>query len=97
MKKLVVIIIALLWATAAGAACWDFEGHEICDMAPPYPEWTLSKYPEPQIKWMNDGVADEGWKTFFIFGGERYELGLREDGVVVWRKVRDLREPKTTE
>lgn len=86
--KRIAIIIALLWATAAGAACWNFEGHEICDMAPPYPEWSLSKYPERKVQWMNDGVA-KGHGSFFIFGDERYEIGLREDGVVVWRKVKD--------
>lgn len=42
------------------------------------------------VKWMNDKTPTQGisseHKWMFIFATNNVELGIRSDGVVVWRK-----------
>lgn len=86
--KRILIIIALLWATAAGAECWNFEGHEICDHGPPYHGWEISRRVEPKVEWGYKIIGPHLLRGYTTIP-EDIEIGLREDGVVVWRKVKE--------
>lgn len=82
--KRTIIIFALLWATTAGAKCWDYQGQKLCDELPVWVPEVIGLDVEWGYGMLRRCKYEEICKWEIL--DDDTEIGLREDGVVVWRK-----------
>ena len=51
-----------------------------------YPIWKVEPI-EAKVTWINEGSEVSEWRWVFgLQDGRTYEIGFRNDGIVVWRK-----------